>query len=119
MSSIQDLLQISAVLYEQLGDVPKGENRDPYIEEVVNKVEVRAELADKLVTDGFVYESTNGTHKILFELDKGIKERLQLVLHGVKQDMKDLQTSKKQEKQYTNPYGHVQTMDGMYYDRKK
>lgn len=119
MSLLKDVLQISTELYEHLGNVPKGEGRDPYIEEIVSKVEVRAELADQLVSDGFVYDSTNSTHKILFELDRGIKERLGLVLHSVKSDMKDLQTSKKQEQQYTNPYGHVQTMDGMYYDKKK
>ncbi len=37
----------------------------------------------------------------------------------LQKDMKNLQNAKKNEQQYANPYGHVQVMDGMYYDKKK
>lgn len=37
----------------------------------------------------------------------------------IKMDMKNLQKTKKHEKQYVNPYANVQVMDGMYYDKKK
>lgn len=118
-TDIQALLQISATLYAQLGEMPSGESRDAYIEEINTKLETRAQVINRLVNQGFTYDAEDKSHKMLFELDQGIKERLQNVLSGVKNDLKDLQNAKKTEKQYSNPYAHVQGMDGMYYDKKK
>ena len=116
---LQAVLQVSAKLYDKLTVVPKEDVRDAFIEEIDAILEERARLTEQLTEAGFVYDSTSKLHRTLFELDKGIRERLVLVLQSIKQDMKELQVTKKSEQQYNNPYGHVQTMDGMYYDKKK
>lgn len=116
---LQAVLQVSAKLYDKLTNIPKEDVRDAYIEEIEVVLEERDGLTKQLLEVGFVYDQTNKLHRTLFELDKGIRERLNRVLVSIKKDMKDLQTTKKSEQQYMNPYGHVQTMDGMYYDKKK
>ncbi len=119
MDNLQKLLQISAKLFQLLETVPKGEKRDEYIEEINRQLDDRGKLVEQLKKEEFEFETDNKLHGTLFELDKGIRERLGQVMQAVKEDMKILQTSKKKEKQYLNPYSSVRTMDGMYYDKKK
>ena len=116
---LQELLQISAKLYGKLAENPKESVRDEFIEEVNELLDQRGVIVNKVAKAGFVFDPSIKNHQTLFELDKGIRERLNRVLKLIQIDMKELQTSKKSEQQYLNPYGHVQTMDGMYYDKKK
>ncbi|RTQ94277.1 flagellar protein FliT [Lysinibacillus telephonicus] len=119
MENIQQLLQISAKLFKHLSEIPKGEERSEYIEKINLMLDERGVIIKKLRLEGFVIEDNNKLHETLAQLDKGIRERLDTVMQAVKQDMKDLQNSKKNEKRYMNPYSSVQVMDGMYYDKKK
>lgn len=118
-NQIQDLLQISAKLYELLASPPKGEDRDDYIEEIDQHLDERGSIVDELRTLGFQMDPSNKTHLLLASLDKGIRERLDQVMLQVKEDMKSIQNAKKNEKQYMNPYSSVRSMDGKYYDSKK
>lgn len=116
---LQELLQISAKLYEQLSNLPSGDTRDSYIEDMNSKLDTRGEIMDALLKQGFKIDPTVKSHVTLLELDKGIRERLKNALLEIKQDMKVVQNAKKNEQQYANPYSNVQVMDGMYYDKKK
>ena len=115
----QALLQISAKLYDKLTTVPEESGREEFIEEIQVLLDQRGQVIKELSQSGFFYNAEDKTHRTLFELDKGIRKRLDLVMISIKTDMKELQTSKKSEQQYTNPYASVQAMDGMYYDKKK
>lgn len=119
MEQLQQLLQISAKLYEKLVKDPEESVRDEFIAEIHTLLDQRAELMEQVARLGFSYKADDKTHRTLFELDKGIRSRLERVMSAIKEDMKNLQSAKKNEQQYTNPYGHVQVMDGMYYDKKK
>lgn len=116
---LQQLLQLSAKLYEQLGQTVTGENRDAFITAIHDKLDERSDLIDALQDAQFKYDENNRLHRTLAELDKGINERLQHVMTQIKADLRDLRTLKAQEQRYANPYANVQTMDGRYYDRKK
>lgn len=115
----QKLLQVSAKLFQYLESVPTGEHRDEFIKEIDRQLDDRGKLFELLQKEGFQIHPEDKTHSILMQLDKGIRERLDLVMQEVKKDMKNLQTAKKNEKQYINPYSSVRVMDGMYYDKKK
>lgn len=119
MDLTNQLLQVSAKLYQLLSDIPKGEERDSYIENINQLLDERGQLVKNLQQQGFQINPEIKSHAMLIQLDRGIRERLQLVMEAVKKDMKDLQNVKKNEKQYINPYASVQVMDGMYYDKKK
>lgn len=119
MDLTKQLLQVSAKLYQLLSDIPKGEERDDYIENIHQLLDARGEIIDSLKRQGFQIQPELKDHSMLMQLDEGIRKRLQLVMDAVKKDLKDLQNVKKHEKQYSNPYASVQVMDGMYYDKKK
>lgn len=119
MDLTSQLLQVSAKLYQLLSDIPKGEERDKYIEDIHRLLDERGEIIFSLKQQGFQIQPECKNHLLLIQLDQGIRERLQLVMDAVKKDLKDLQNMKKNEKQYMNPYASVQVMDGMYYDKKR
>ncbi len=118
MQLIEQLLQVSANLFKLLGDIPKGEERDEYIDNINDMLDKRGKIIEDLVQEGFQFDEQNRIHRTLLELDHGIKERLATVMNAVKQDMANLQKTKKSEEQYFNPYSNVRVMDGMYYDKK-
>ena len=118
MQLINQLLQASANLYKLLGDIPNGEDRDEYINTINTMLDKRGIIINDLKQEGFQFDEQNRVHRTLLELDNGIKERLAAVMSAVKQDMANLQKTKKSEQQYFNPYSNVRVMDGMYYDKK-
>ena len=114
----QQLLQVSAKLYQHLTNLPTEEQRDEYIEKIHQMLDERGILIEKMHNDGFQLDLVKKSHAMLAELDKGIRERLAKVMQSVQADLKDLQNAKKSEQQYMNPYANVQVMDGRYYDKK-
>ncbi|MCS1393872.1 flagellar protein FliT [Lysinibacillus boronitolerans] len=118
MQQIDQLLQASANLFKYLGETSKGEDRDEYIDTINNMLDKRGAIIEELKNDGFRFDEQNRIHRTLLELDNGIKKRLADVMDAVKQDMANLQKTKKSEQQYFNPYSNVRVMDGMYYDKK-
>lgn len=118
MNNLQQLLQVSAKLYQHLTDIPTEGQRDAYIEKVNSLLDKRGEIIDLLKNENFIFDPQNKSHSMLAELDKGIRERLEKVMKEIKSDLKELQNAKKNEKQYLNPYASVAVMDGRYYDKK-
>jgi flagellar protein FliT len=119
MANLQLLLQISAKLYQHLTQIPKDDSREAYIETIHELLDERNELMTVLKNNNFIFNAEDKTHQMLLELDKGIRNRLENVQAVIQNDLKSLQNSKKNEKQYMNPYASVQVMDGRYYDKKK
>ena len=118
MDQTQQLLQVSARLYQHLTEVPVDEARDGYIEKINSLLDERGILIEAMQRNGFQLDFEHKSHTMLAELDKGILERLDKVMKAIQLDLKDLQNAKKNEKQYINPYASVQVMDGRYYDKK-
>ena len=116
---LNNYLQKSAQLYKHLTSIPDDEKRTEYIEKINQLLDERGELVIKLQESNFQFDDTIKTHKILFELDKGIQERLILVMDAVKDDIKELQNTKKHERQYIDPYENLRALEGRYYDGKK
>ncbi|MBD8031479.1 MULTISPECIES: flagellar protein FliT [Solibacillus] len=118
MDNIQQLLQVSAKLYQHLASLPEEEKRDEYIEKINSLLDERGLIMEHLLLNHFVLDINNKSHAMLAELDKGIRERLNKVMKVIQNDLKGLQNAKKHEQQYMNPYANVQVMDGRYYDKK-
>lgn len=119
MENIQQLLQVSAKLFQHLSKLPQEEQRDSYIEIANSLLDERGIVMDRLQQRGFKIDKQQKAHVMLIELDKGIREHLNNLMKVIQNDLKDLQNSKKSEQQYMNPYANVQVMDGRYYDKKK
>lgn len=119
METLNNYLQISAQLYKHLIEIPDGEERTRYIEKINSLLDKRGGFVVQLKQSNFQFDQTNKTHNIIFELDKGIQKRLSLVMEAVKEDIKDIQNTKKHELQYIDPYESLRTVEGRYYDGKK
>ncbi|MGE7622505.1 flagellar protein FliT [Viridibacillus sp. NPDC096237] len=118
MDNVQQLLIASEQLYSHLTNLPADKDRDAYIEKIDTLLDARGAIIDALQANDPNALNNHPLLKNLLELDKGIQERLLKVKNLIKTDMQQLQTTKTSEQKYTNPYASVQTMDGMYYDRK-
>lgn len=115
----QQLLQFSAKIFQLLSHVPIGEERSTYMEKVDAELDERGKVIAKMHEESVLLSKDNSSHRVLLELDQGIQERLKLVMASLKKDMKNMQSSKKNEEHYINPYSSVRVMDGKYYDQKK
>lgn len=116
----QQLLQISAKVYQQLDKMPPAvEERDAYLSELDRLLDERGQLLELIQAQQIQLDATSKNKEMLVELDKGIRERLVAVMNLVKNDLKTVQVAKKKEEQYINPYASVHVMDGKYYDQKK
>jgi flagellar protein FliT len=116
---LTELLRVSTKLFELLSSDFNLDNRDNLIEAINTSLDERGQIVLQLKSAGVELKRGDTLHNTLIELDKGIKERLNNFMQLLKNDMKDLQNSKKNEQQYMNPYSNVRVMDGMYYDKKK
>jgi flagellar protein FliT len=119
MDELTSFLQKSANLYKFLTSFPEENERTEFIEKVNSMLNERGEIVEQLKASGFKYDAENSQHKLLFELDAGINERLLKLMDEVKADLKELQVSKTKEMQYINPYGELMNREGRYYDGKK
>ena len=95
------------------------EDRETLLIAVDELLEERGQLIASLQQENIQLSKTNPQHALLQELDKGIREKLASIMGEIRQDMKNVQTAKKSEVQYNNPYASVRVMDGKYYDQKK
>lgn len=118
-NTLNELLRISEKIFEQLGSIPEQDKRINFIEEINGQLDKRGETIKLLVEQGFQINPNVELHQKLTELDVAIKNRLDVLMRSIKDDMRDLQNAKKNEQQYMNPYSNVRVMDGMYYDKKK
>lgn len=118
MDKTPQLLQISAKLYQHLQQMPADDKRDDFIVTLNTLLDERGQLIAELSASGFQVDTTNKSHQMLVELDKGIKSRLEQAMNVVKADLRNIQKAKKNEKQYVDPYSKVAVMDGRYYDKK-
>lgn len=119
MDLINQLLQVSAKLFQHLSEIPSGEERTAFIEKINELLDERGVIVKKLQEQNFKYDETNETHTTLYKLDQGIRKRLDILYNEVKMDIKNLNITKKHGMQYINPYASVQVMDGRYYDKRK
>lgn len=119
MNIQQQLFQVSAKLYQLLESMPSGEKRDEFLQQMKQLLNERGELIEQLVQENIQLDETDPNDFTLLELDRGIQERLDEMMQSLKMDLRNLQTAKKQEQRYMNPYANVRVMDGMYYDKKK
>lgn len=121
MDLVKQFLLLSEKLYALLGTAPedKEDKRDAYIEHINKLLDARGQTIDQIKIapqnpiKGHEYEQQLRT------LDKGITERLNDFQKIIATDMKQLQVTKKSEKQYHNPYDAFLNRDGTYYDKRK
>jgi hypothetical protein len=119
MEAVEKLLASSEVLYSHLAKLPKESQREAFIERIEWLLETRENDLLRIQKLSKIELRQHHLATVLMELDKGIQERMEKVMDVIKKDIRDFQVKRKSDASYSNPYAATQTIDGMYYDKKK
>lgn len=116
MSVVKELYQMTVQLKSLLEQPISAKNRQTVIGQLTNLIEQRGEHM-KHMTPPFTDEEKK-LGKEMVQLNAKIEQRMQSLFDELKLEMKQVKQQKKSNLSYINPYKNVQTMDGLYLDRK-
>lgn len=119
MDLLQQLLQVSALLFKHLSELPPDKERDEYLQITDRLLDERGAIIEKLQQLEVNPLPGHPFEKQLRELDERIRKRLKAQKDEISTDIKNLHLSKKSERSYVDPYASVRVMDGSYFDGKK
>ena len=119
MDVIAKLLLSSEKLLTHLSSLPEDNTRDAYIQEIEALLALRDLDIYRLQSITAQDLKNHKDARTLLELDQAINRRLETIMNIIKKDLRDFQQKRKNEANYSNPYGATKTVDGMYYDKKK
>lgn len=121
MDKVQQLLLLSEKLYATLEKLAEDKDnlREKQLTLIDQLLDARGQTIDELMT---ISEQPLKGHKdevLLKALNQGIINRLEVFKNEIASDLRQLQTSKKSEERYVNPYSHLRNLDGTYFDKKE
>ena len=117
MNRLLDVYDVTWQMKEVLKQEITVKNREQVIEQVNQLVEARRKHMEKLAAPYSEAEKVLGKKIIL--LNDQIEQTMEKIFNVLKSEMKQVKKQKQSNRNYTNPYEHVQTMDGMFLDSKK
>lgn len=116
MDLLQDLYDITVEMLHVLQAIDETE-RDKTIEKIDQLILQRDQMIKKLQAP-YTDEEIETGQKVI-QLNEQIKQKMGLLYENIKDDMKQVKQKKELNRSYINPYGSIQTTDGMYVDRKQ
>ncbi|MUK90796.1 flagellar protein FliT [Ornithinibacillus sp. L9] len=117
MNRLEEIHEITVRLKGLLDQDINAKNRPAAIEEITQLVEERGNYM-KQVSPPFTSEEKRIGEKLV-ELNEELEAKMQRVFNDLKLEMKQSKKQKKSNHSYINPYHKVQTVDGLFMDRKK
>ncbi|MEN2467475.1 flagellar protein FliT [Ornithinibacillus sp. FSL M8-0202] len=117
MNRVQPIYEITVKMQQLLTNNETSKDRETLIEEVNSLLLQRGSYMEE-VKEPFTIEELEMGKKLL-PLNKEVQEKMDLLFQGLKMEMKQVKKQKNSNRQYTNPYDKVQTMDGMFMDKRK
>ncbi|WP_010676893.1 hypothetical protein [Bacillus timonensis] len=114
--TIEHLYTLTEELLLHLETQPDKDDRDEYIERIMELVEKRDGVLTKINTQSHSIDKQIG-EKIV-GMDKVIKQKLTVLFTTIKQDISTLNKTKEPQKKYRNPYESY-NIDGRYFDKRK
>ncbi|WP_299093528.1 flagellar protein FliT [uncultured Metabacillus sp.] len=117
MSSIEKVYGITKQLFELMSHPVIKDTRDDVIQRITSMLDHREELLKEVQppfteNDKRAFEQIVAWNKVINTKFTDLKQQIQL-------DMVQLKRAKSSKQQYVNPYQHVSTSDGMFYDKRK
>ncbi|MCA0984668.1 flagellar protein FliT [Halobacillus yeomjeoni] len=116
MSLWKEFLTLTEKLDETVHQTVTEKNRSTILDDVDLLLDQRSDLIQRLP------QPADSEMVLLDEVKKRdlkINQRLEFLLSGLKQDMRNMKKQKTSKQRYTNPYQSVSSFDGMYLDQKK
>src|SRR5699024_3778677 len=116
MNRLEKLYKITKQLKIVVSQQITAENREQVIQTINQLVEQRGMYMKEIVPPYTEAEKAMGEELII--INKQIQDQLDKLFEGLKKEMRQIKKQKKSNQSYINPYKKVQTMDGMFLDRK-
>lgn len=117
MSKLDELEQFTKMFKEKLEIQSTKKNKEDLIYLVNEHLEQRQQLLNKMAGP-YSDQEKQQLDRILKD-DQVIQETLEKVFQVIQQTMRQAKKQKTSNQQYLNPYHHVATIDGAYWDKKK
>ncbi|GAA4065443.1 MAG TPA: flagellar protein FliT [Bacilli bacterium] len=117
MSSLIELKTITEKFVQLFEKPILAKDRDQLLEEVNRFLDQRDQLLKKIKAP-FSEEEANLVSTIM-EQDKEIQLKLDHLFLTLKSELRDVKKQKSSSEKYLDPYRHVATNDGSYWDKKK
>lgn len=117
MSFVDELAFCSDKLLHVLND--SESERDQRIESIEQLIAERELLINRIKDQSMDNLIHHPKAQKIVEMEKEIQSKLTQLFDDVKIDLKNLNQNKRSQQSYSNPFTHVQTYDGRYYDKRK
>lgn len=117
MNRVEKVYDVTVQLKEILDQEVTSNIRESVIQQINELLEHRGSYLEEL-TPPYSDEEKNLGNKLI-PINQSIEKQLQELFQQLKVEMKQFNKQKKSNQTYRNPYKDVQTMDGMFLDKKK
>lgn len=117
MSTLSELKKITDELGQLVEKPVSAKNRDQVLEEINHLLDRREQLLD-VIKAPFSTEESDLAASIM-EKDKEIQLKLDHLFLELKSELRDVKKQQSSSEKYLDPYRHVATNDGSYWDKKK
>jgi flagellar protein FliT len=117
MNRVQPIYDITEKMAILLADEISPNNRQSVINEI-NMLLLEREKHMNTIAEPYSEEELELGKKII-PLNQTIQEKMNLLFFQLKTEMKQVKKQKNSNRKYTNPYENVQTVDGMFWDKRK
>lgn len=117
MNRVQPIYDVTVIIQDLLNREITPQNRPKVIEEVNSLLKQRG-LQMESISEPFTKEELELGKKLL-PLNEQIQYKMELLFNGLKSEMREVKKQKNSNRKYMNPYEKVQTIDGMFMDKRK
>jgi len=117
MSQLQELHDVTSVLYDLVKQSPTFDERDEVLEKIHDLLDKREELLNQI--DGPYSDDEKRLGKEVIHMNETIESEIQRLMKQLKTDMARVRKQKNSNQKYTNPYQNLNSYDGMFLDKKK
>jgi flagellar protein FliT len=117
MTRVQKIYDITLQLEKLLNQDISPQNRDQLIVRVNQLIAARGKHMETLPVSYTEREKTLGRNIIL--RNNRIEQKMKVLFAALKNEMKLIKKRKQTNRNYINPYEHIETIDGMFLDSKK
>lgn len=117
MYHLDELLKLTKQLKGLLDQQFTSKNREKIIKQTDHLIEMRGKHIQDVKPPFTEREKEIG--KQIIELNKFIQKQMDRLFTDLKSEMRQVKQKKKSNRKYVNPYENVQSIDGMFMDKKK
>jgi len=117
MNRLKPIYELTIEIKDLLAEDIPSKGREDTITQLNELIKRRGSYIDAM-SQPFDEEEKRLGQKVI-SINASVQSRMQALFSDLKKDIQSMKKQKKSNRSYINPYKDVQTMDGMFMDKKK